>query len=241
VPVPAWKARVVNKALLKEAGINIVESGKSSFCSMYPKQDQLNGKGFGNLIAAPLQGKAGEQGNTLFLDPETDFRDPYPDQWKILQEFDHVQTSDLDKIIKEWDLEKPVSGTSGGLTAKSPTEAVDLALRCDFINWCRDNPSKVPEPLWYAMISNVANIRPGGYSLCHDLSKGYPGYSRQETDAKIHQAWDASGPHTCEHIKKNGFDCKKECGVKSPAGLAYQTNGNLKHGQPMQTIKLSFG
>jgi hypothetical protein len=39
-------------------------------------------KGFGNLIALPLQGRSRKQGNAVFLDPTT--REPWPDQWAFL-------------------------------------------------------------------------------------------------------------------------------------------------------------
>jgi len=97
--------------------------------------------------------------------------------------------------------------------------AIDKIMSCDFLNWCKNNSPDVSEPLWYALVSNVICIRPEGYSLCHKLSKGYPGYSREETDRKIHQALDASAPHTCEYIQSNGFNCSRNCNVKAPAVL----------------------
>ncbi len=92
-------------------------------------------------------------------------------------------------------------------------------LECNFIRWCNDRPGEVSEPLWYAMVSNVARVSPGGPQFVHELSRGYPGYSKKETDQKILHALNSSGPHTCKYIKENGFDCSKNCTVKSPINL----------------------
>ncbi len=113
-------------------------------------------------------------------------------------------------------------------TSSSKNGAGDAAkplLECEFIKHCKENPTEISEPLWFALISNLICVRPNGYSLCHELSKGYPGYSRQETDEKIQHALDGPGPHTCEFISANGFECSKTCNVKSPAGLLFNIEG----------------
>lgn len=102
---------------------------------------------------------------------------------------------------------------------KATQKQLDILLKCNFIRWCKDNPKSVSEPLWYALISNVARIDPGGPALCHELSKGYPRYSYRETQAKIEHALNDAGPQTCQRIKATGFDCEKDCNVKSPIGL----------------------
>ena len=113
-------------------------------------------------------------------------------------------------------------------------EAAANILECNFIKWCKDNPSEVPEPLWYGMISNLISIRPGGRTLCHRYSKGHPKYSPNETDKKILHAIDGSQPHTCEYIKSNGFSCKKDCGVRAPAALIFGRDscGENRIGEP---------
>jgi hypothetical protein len=207
-------------ALLKEAQL-IGDEGQrvqsSSFCILFPNQDVLSGKGLGNLIAMPFQGKAVREDNTLLLDPRTGFKHPYHDQWGELASIERVPESKLDELIDAWDLkpEQPYPANISG-----PHAVTENLLQCDFIKWAKEHPEDVPEPLWYCLISNLVSIRPGGYTLCHELSKGYPEYSRQETDAKIHHALDASGPITCQKIRADGFKCKKECSARSPAALA---------------------
>lgn len=92
---------------------------------------------------------------------------------------------------------------------------VDL-YKCAFIRWCADNPADVPEPLWYAMVTNVARVYPGGISACHGLSREHSKYSASETNQKILHALDASGPHTCAWIQSHGFDGCADCAVRSP-------------------------
>jgi len=118
---------------------------------------------------------------------------------------------------------------SSSNTENIETKALYRFRKCLFIRWCENHPAEVSEPLWYALVSNAICVRPGGYSFCHHLSRGYPGYSKKETDLKILQALDASAPHTCTFIRSKGFSCGKSCNVKSPAGLLLRTGLKPKH------------
>jgi putative DNA primase/helicase len=117
-------------------------------------------------------------------------------------------------------------------------DGVKRVLSCRFVSWCKDHPEEVTEPLWYALLSNLVRLR-GGYSLSHEYSRRYPRYSRSETDHKIHQALDASNPHTCRYIGENGFECMRDCGVKSPAALAYKRKEF--NGDAGKRIRISIG
>jgi len=103
-PVSAWKARTVAFALLSEAGLIGPDIELSSFDRLFPNQNELTGKGFGNLIGLPFQGQAAKEGHTLFLDPETGFRLSYKDQWAILESIERVSETRLDQIISDWNL-----------------------------------------------------------------------------------------------------------------------------------------
>jgi len=219
-PVEAWKARLTTLALLKEAEV-IGEDFESSFDRLFPNQNEASGKGLGNLIALPFQGKAAIYKNTLILDPKTEFKEPYDDQWKVLEDIQRVKESRLDRMIEDWDLKREMQSI-GSQYSTLEKQSLGQLMGCDFIKWCKEQPESVPEPLWYALISNVISIRPGGYTLCHQLSRGYSKYNARETDAKILHALDASGPHTCQYIQTNGFKCRKQCDVKAPAGLIFK-------------------
>ncbi len=81
-PVEAAVARRLGTGLLRETMGLRVEVDLTSYDRLFPSQDFVPQKGFGNLIALPLQGRSRKQGNTVFLDPAT--MEPWPDQWAFL-------------------------------------------------------------------------------------------------------------------------------------------------------------
>jgi putative DNA primase/helicase len=93
---------------------------------------------------------------------------------------------------------------------------------CAFLQWCKDHPADVREPLWYSMLSNLVRLE-GGRAAAHAFSRSHPGYSAQETDAKLDQAFAAPGPTGCQKIQKLGFHgCPVDGhGVHAPAWLAW--------------------
>lgn len=91
---PAFKSRNIAFNILKEAEIIGQFDKEDSFDRLFPNQDFLSGKGFGNLIVLPLQGQARKSNNTVFLDPENEL-EPYQDQWNFLL---HVEKIPLDKL-----------------------------------------------------------------------------------------------------------------------------------------------
>lgn len=118
---PAFKSRSIGVAILREAGIIDQFSKEDSFDRLFPNQDMLSGKGFGNLIALPLYGKARENNNTVFLDPENNF-EPFEDQWEVLQNAKKISYQDLEKIYDVFNSEldekskKPKRSTSSKLS-----------------------------------------------------------------------------------------------------------------------------
>ncbi len=118
------------------------------------------------------------------------------------------------------DFEDYVVADAGGSRKVShdPGDILNILMECDFLKFCHDRPAEVPEPLWHAMISNLAAIRPGGSDLCHEFSRGHPKYRRAETDQKILNTLNYP-PITCQHIRDNGFPCSKACRWRSPAGV----------------------
>ena len=60
----------------------------ASYDRLFPNQDFLPAKGFGNLIALPLQGRCRAVGTSVFLDPAT--LEPWPDQWAFLNSLERV-------------------------------------------------------------------------------------------------------------------------------------------------------
>jgi hypothetical protein len=66
--VPAVAARGVGTALVREAILLRGSMNLSSYDRLFPNQDVLPDGGYGNLIAAPLNGQRRKDGLTLFLD-----------------------------------------------------------------------------------------------------------------------------------------------------------------------------
>ena len=78
----AATARTIATSLLGEAFQLRGSMHLSSYDRLFPSQDVHTGRGMGNLIAAPLNGKRRQHGTTLFLDPAT--LEPFDDQWAYL-------------------------------------------------------------------------------------------------------------------------------------------------------------
>ena len=97
-PYPAIKSRQIFISILLEAGIFSLFDKSSSFDRMFPNQDFLSGKGFGNLIALPLYKKTFEQGNSCFVDIEN--LEPIPDQWDFLNNIRKISRIQLNELYQ---------------------------------------------------------------------------------------------------------------------------------------------
>jgi superfamily II DNA or RNA helicase len=89
-PFSAFKSRKVILSLLTSSGIVSAFDKNTSFDRLFPNQDNLSGKGLGNLIALPLNGTSLQQGNSCFINPIT--LHPYTDQWQFLRQIERVST-----------------------------------------------------------------------------------------------------------------------------------------------------
>ena len=149
---------------------------------------------------------------------------------KILNSSDNrYNPSDFEPYLMDQQaIEDAITGASGNgksktLNTKDAAGPVSLIIdNCAFIQHCRDNASKLPEPEWYAMVSNMARAA-GGAEKIHEFSKPYPKYSPKETDEKIRHAIDDGQPHGCTYIRTElGFTgCPKDgCDVNAPISFA---------------------
>lgn len=80
---PAEQSRKLMFELLKEASIISHFEKEPGFDRLFPNQDFHSGKGLGNLIALPLNGKALQNKNSVFLDP-VNF-EPFANQFDALE------------------------------------------------------------------------------------------------------------------------------------------------------------
>ncbi len=81
--ISAKLARAFGNALIEEAMTMGGALGFDAFDRMFPAQETIPAGGFGNLIAAPFQGRAQREGNSVFVDENFE---PYPDQWLYLSQ-----------------------------------------------------------------------------------------------------------------------------------------------------------
>jgi hypothetical protein len=143
-------------------------------------------------------------------------------EWEASSRFDEVELA----VMPEWLIDVATRAPQQEQTSEPCRDATEQLLqlrgKCKFIDHSCKALGNISEPLWFAMISNLATIRPGGHDLCHEYSKGHPKYSARETESKIRHSLNDAGPHTCDFIKRNGFDCGKTCGVKSPVVLLHR-------------------
>ena len=102
--LPAEKTRKLIFELLREATIVSPFDKEPSFDRLFPNQDFHSGKGLGNLIALPLNGKSMKEENSVFLDPES-FR-PYDNQYEILRSFRRLSVEQFKIIFEEFFNEK---------------------------------------------------------------------------------------------------------------------------------------
>ncbi|WP_247301942.1 DEAD/DEAH box helicase family protein [Bradyrhizobium sp. 48] len=106
-PIPARTARQLGAALITETMENRPEIGFTSYDRFFPNQDTMPIGGFGTLIALPLQRRARENGNSVFVDG--DLR-PYDDQWAFLSSLPRLSADTAFRIADEAELSGRILG-----------------------------------------------------------------------------------------------------------------------------------
>jgi putative DNA primase/helicase len=91
---------------------------------------------------------------------------------------------------------------------------------CPFMVYAKTSKD-LTERQWYNALNIASHLREG-YKVCHEISKHDPRYSFPETQMKAENAYQHSGPFTCETIAKN-FDACGTCPhygkISSPISL----------------------
>jgi superfamily II DNA or RNA helicase len=103
--VPAKLARQLGAFMLTQAMEARPEMGFDSYDRFFPSQDTIPKGGFGNLIALPLQKKAREKDNSLFVDGNMEV---FADQWAF---FSAVRKMGFDSVQSVVDM----AGQRGGV------------------------------------------------------------------------------------------------------------------------------
>lgn len=109
---PAYKSRSIATHILREAKIIDQFEKEDAFDRLFPNQDMHSGEGFGNLIALPLQGRARNAGNSIFLDWKNGL-EVFVDQWEYLSEVEkeRVPLKKLDELYNQFNKDCGVSKT----------------------------------------------------------------------------------------------------------------------------------
>lgn len=156
-PVPAGTARQLGMALVREAIAIRGRMNLRCYDRLFPAQDVLPGRGLGNLIAAPLQGKLRKLGTTVFLDLAT--LEPHDDQWEYLSTLQRLTPKQVAKLASS--LREPAVGArvdharpaKSTRTQPSSAPVVHLAL---------DGRVRIPgaelSPSLYATLKHAASV-----------------------------------------------------------------------------------
>src|SRR5207245_8369659 len=96
--VPATLARKLGSHVLIETMERRPDLGLDSYDRLFPNQDTLPQGGFGHLIALPLQKRARERGNSVFLEGQFN---PHPDQWAFLSSIQRISRARVEALARE--------------------------------------------------------------------------------------------------------------------------------------------
>jgi len=79
---------------------------------------------------------------------------------------------------------------------------------CHFIQWCREYPEQVSEPLWWGLITNLANLE-GGPALIHEISQlDKIRYDYSNTERVIQRVLVAGyKPVSCQTLVSYAMNC----------------------------------
>ena len=105
--IPARTARQLGAAIVTETMERRPEIGFASYDRFFPSQDTMPIGGFGNLIALPLQQRAREHGNSVFVDRELR---PYEDQWAFLSSLPRLSVDAASQIVVDAEIRGRVLG-----------------------------------------------------------------------------------------------------------------------------------
>jgi superfamily II DNA or RNA helicase len=118
-PIPAGDARRLGFTILTATMAQGVTLGVDSYDRLFPSQDVLPGRGFGNLIALPLQRAARDAGNTEFLD---DTLEPHRHQWSYLASVPKITPNRVAELNADGD-------GDGALAVRTVTDRSDQPWR----------------------------------------------------------------------------------------------------------------
>ena len=124
--ITAVLARRLGSFLLTETLDKRPEVGFDSYDRLFPSQDFVPEGGFGNLIALPLQAKAREKGNTVFL---SEGFEPYSDQWAFLSMISRMSRKQVEKIVEKASRDGKIIGARIPIVEEKDSEPWKMASK----------------------------------------------------------------------------------------------------------------
>jgi hypothetical protein len=206
---------------------------------LYPVQVAVTPtKPHGNLLALPYYGMLGRGPFDLgegvggdcgvFVDPESGESIPL-DSFMANLRYNSAEV--IEELAERAPAERPKSSRALPMweavaegetnTAGRPDQPLRGVLKlispygCRFMHHAFKNRRTLPEPQWYAALQQLTCFEQGR-EAAHMLSRDYPGYSPEETDAKYDQAL-RHPPVGCAYIHEHftEFACDG-CPMKAP-------------------------
>lgn len=224
-PIEAYKLRHALKPFIERT---------DTYDRMFPNQDSISEtRPLGNLIALPLSGQRVDAGNSVFVYRGKDGAPVvYEDQFAFLRDKvvrnSTARIEELFQMAGQFKPERTVTKYTGDAEGLADGwKVTHPRFGCEFMRWAYDNPSKVDEPLWYAIACNLAQLS-DGRELFHQISaQDFARYDEAATNKKYDQAVKQNKPHTCEKIREIGGNC--ECDFRFR---------DIKH--PFEVAKIPF-
>lgn len=122
----AEQTRKIMYELLRRSNIISQFEKEPSFDRLFPNQDYHSGKGMGNLIALPLQGKSVQQGNSCFVDPKT--LEPYTDQWEYLKTVNKVSKAKMQELYLDFFTTSPQNIFASSYQKEEENYQLDIVI-----------------------------------------------------------------------------------------------------------------
>ncbi len=96
---PCHKSRAIGLEVARKV-LNLSAFDKeASFDRLFPSQDVITKNGLGNLIALPFQGASVKDGNTIFIDQNTN--EPFDDQYEVLKSIQQHSLLELEAAYQQ--------------------------------------------------------------------------------------------------------------------------------------------
>src|SRR3990167_6767819 len=128
--ISAYTARQMGKLFLSKAGIKT----RATFDRMFPSQDEHTGKGYGNLICLPLQGKFviehKIEHKTVFIDSNGQ---DFTNQWEFLSTIQKISLAQIKKFLESSLAFQQTSSESKKTTSKDQLQSTEEVSEVEII------------------------------------------------------------------------------------------------------------